>query len=153
MYVARTEAATAPVERRPSAGSDAEQYPLELLQSQRSSYPRENMTSGEATNGEERIGRGWKYVGYPEFSKWMASANDFFVLRRFDTLNARVLLRLQDQIAELGDNLEDIDRTCMRTADDTIYSRVDSLRLDREIQPAREELLERLTTKLERYSQ
>lgn len=102
--------------------------------------------------GEDRAERGWKYAGYPAFARWMASSNDFFVLRRFDALNARVLLRLQDQIAELEDKLKAVDQTCMEAEVDTVHSRLDSLRLDRQIQPEREELLEELTGKLEQYS-
>ncbi|KAJ2901931.1 hypothetical protein MKZ38_001232 [Zalerion maritima] len=41
------------------------------------------------------------YMGYADFSRVVASDPDFFVLRRFDTLNARVLLTLHDNIAEL----------------------------------------------------
>jgi hypothetical protein len=51
----------------------------------------------------------WKYVGYPGLATWMASSPDLFILRRFDYLNARVLLTLQDQIAEKEDLLHKID--------------------------------------------
>lgn len=40
----------------------------------------------------------WKYIGYPTCSKWMASDADFFVLRRFDDLNVRVILHMQCEL-------------------------------------------------------
>ena len=58
--------------------------------------------------------RPWKYVGYRGFSTFLASDNDFFILRRFGTLHARVLLALQDQISVLGETLNTIDREASR---------------------------------------
>ncbi|KAF9891652.1 hypothetical protein FE257_003664 [Aspergillus nanangensis] len=52
----------------------------------------------------------WKYLGYKAFSEWSASDNDFFVLRRFSTLNTRVMLKMQDEIVRL-EELAEIDRT------------------------------------------
>jgi hypothetical protein len=43
--------------------------------------------------------RSWQYQGYPALSDWMASSNDFFLLRRFSHLQARCLLYLQNEIA------------------------------------------------------
>lgn len=48
----------------------------------------------------------WKYVGYQAFSRFVSSDNDFFVLRRFGALSARVLLRLQDQLTQIEEDLE-----------------------------------------------
>ena len=47
----------------------------------------------------------WKYSGYQSFSAFVASNNDFFVLRRFGDLSARVLLGLQDQLSCLEEGL------------------------------------------------
>ena len=47
----------------------------------------------------------WKYLGYRSFADFVASDNDFFVLRRFGALSARVLLRLQDQLSQLEEQL------------------------------------------------
>jgi hypothetical protein len=47
---------------------------------------------------EEVQAKPWKYIGYPTFSKWMASDADFFVLRRFDDLNVRVILHMQCEL-------------------------------------------------------
>ncbi|KAM0719086.1 hypothetical protein Q7P37_004991 [Cladosporium fusiforme] len=42
----------------------------------------------------------WQYFGYPALSDWMASSNDFFVLRRFSPVQVRCLLYLQNEIAK-----------------------------------------------------
>jgi hypothetical protein len=44
-----------------------------------------------------------KYTGYRVFSRYVASDQAFFIVRRFGTLNARVLLAMQDEIAALED--------------------------------------------------
>lgn len=51
----------------------------------------------------------WKYVGYPGFSEFIVSDHDFFMLRAFSKITARVLLMLQDEIVQLETNLEDLD--------------------------------------------
>jgi hypothetical protein len=51
----------------------------------------------------------WKYEGYPGFAKWMASSDDFFVLRRFGQMNTRVLLLMQDRIKRKEEELFNID--------------------------------------------
>lgn len=55
---------------------------------------------------EDRKKQPWKYVGYRNFCEFVASDDDFFVLRRFSVLSARVLLALQDELAELEGQLE-----------------------------------------------
>jgi hypothetical protein len=47
----------------------------------------------------------WKHVGYRGFCEFVASDHDFFLLRRFGKLSARVLLALQDELSELEDQL------------------------------------------------
>lgn len=53
----------------------------------------------------------WKYAGYPQFSKFIASDDDFFKLRAFGTISARVLLMLQDEIVQLETKLQDLDES------------------------------------------
>ena len=53
----------------------------------------------------------WKYLGYQSFSAFVASDNDFFILRRFSALSARVLLGLQDQLSRLEEDLEALEKT------------------------------------------
>jgi hypothetical protein len=55
-----------------------------------------------------------KYSGYRVFSRWMASDQAFFILRRFGTLNTRVLLAMQDEIVELEDRLNFMDEEYSR---------------------------------------
>ena len=52
----------------------------------------------------------WKYVGYRSFSAFIASDHDFFILRKFGALSARVLLRLQDQLSQLEEELEAVEK-------------------------------------------
>lgn len=63
---------------------------------------------------EEADVQPWRWRGYPSFAKWMASDNDFLVLRRFGSLHARVALMLQDQLAWLEQELEKEDDACKR---------------------------------------
>lgn len=65
---------------------------------------------------EEIQQKPWKYLGYRAFSEFIASDNDFFVIRRFGTLNARIILALQDQLSQLEETLNKLD---------TKYSQVD----------------------------
>jgi hypothetical protein len=52
----------------------------------------------------------WKYIGYKGYSDFIASENDFFVLRRFASVSARIALELQDEVVVLEERLEDLDR-------------------------------------------
>ena len=51
----------------------------------------------------------WKYLGYRAFCEWSASDNELFVLRRFTALNTRVILKMQDEIVQLEEELAEID--------------------------------------------
>jgi len=64
-------------------------------------------------SSEEKDNMPWQYYGYPALSNWMASANDFFLLRRFSPLQVRCLLHLQNQIAVRGKRLDEWDRFAM----------------------------------------
>ena len=55
---------------------------------------------------EEKRGQSHQYHGYSTFAKWMASSNDFFLLRRFSVVTARSLLYLQHRIAKIERDLE-----------------------------------------------
>jgi hypothetical protein len=52
----------------------------------------------------------WKYIGYMGYASWVASSDTFFHVRRFATLNARVILALQDEISVLEEKLHELDR-------------------------------------------
>jgi hypothetical protein len=68
-------------------------------------------SSAESVSLKEEIEKPWKYVGYKVFSRWIASDPSFFVLRRFGTLNVRVALSLQDEIAQLEEKLDFMDKS------------------------------------------
>ncbi|KAF2790450.1 hypothetical protein K505DRAFT_340422 [Melanomma pulvis-pyrius CBS 109.77] len=67
-------------------------------------------SSAESVSLKEEKEKPWKYIGYKVFSRWVASDPSFFVLRRFGTLNARVALSLQDEIAQLEEKLDYMDK-------------------------------------------
>lgn len=59
----------------------------------------------------------WRYIGYKGFSEWAASDSDFFVIRRFDTLAARIILFLQWRISSLESDLDKLDWARMFESD------------------------------------
>lgn len=58
----------------------------------------------------------WKYIGYRVFSKWIASDQSFFIIRRFGALQARVVLSLQDEIVRMEEELDSMDKAYSRRA-------------------------------------
>ncbi|PYH42969.1 uncharacterized protein BP01DRAFT_384919 [Aspergillus saccharolyticus JOP 1030-1] len=71
-------------------------------------------TAPEATDTtltqEEIDQKPWKYLGYHVYSTFLSSDRDFCNFRRFDRLNVRVLLLMQDEIVQLEEELDEIDR-------------------------------------------
>jgi Family of unknown function (DUF6594) len=51
----------------------------------------------------------WKYKGYKHYSWFLASDDDFLIFRRFGTLNARVILAMQDGISAAEAKLKALD--------------------------------------------
>ncbi|RSL60017.1 hypothetical protein CEP54_006973 [Fusarium duplospermum] len=51
----------------------------------------------------------WKFIGYKGYTEFISSEDDWFILRRFDTLNVRVSLALQDEISVLEKKLRELD--------------------------------------------
>ncbi|MCJ1457774.1 hypothetical protein MMC28_008143 [Mycoblastus sanguinarius] len=86
----------------------------------------------------------WRHRGYRELCKWTASDDDFFVLRRFGELSARVLLRMQDRIVQLEEELRQEDISNMKSANHNGTFRYD-------ISCQRHNILEELTWRLEKY--
>ena len=83
-------------------------------------------------------------MGYPAMCTWMASDDDFFVLRRFGKLGARVALQMQDHIVRLEEELENEDRQCRDCEQSS-----GSLRDDPS--ERRQEILEELTVRIGSY--
>lgn len=90
----------------------------------------------------------WKEIGYRGFSAFLASDNDFLIFRRFGSLNARLLLFLQDQIAVLEEKLEKLEQKHM--AEDAKDIHHGSFR--HEVLPQRIMLLENIHQKVREYS-
>lgn len=76
--------------------------------------------------------------------KWTASDDDFFLLRRFGELSARVLLRLQDRIVKLEEDLQRVDHMCRKNGSNNGTFRYDP-------NEERQRLLDELTSRLEQY--
>ncbi|KAL1882806.1 hypothetical protein Daus18300_000444 [Diaporthe australafricana] len=106
----------------------------------------DEVTGGQATQ-EEIQRKPWKFIGYKGYSKFIASDNDFFILRRFGTLSSRVALSLQDEIVELEERLEECD---------VAYSSRDGEDVNngtfRDDLPDRKELLQVIGKRITRYN-
>ena len=100
------------------------------------------------------------YFGYPLFTRWLASSEDCMVLRRFDQLHARVLLRKQDKIVRCEERINQIDKMHMNLFDQSNPSNNGSFREDfmqrgkggkEEELAMRDMILERLEQELKDY--
>jgi hypothetical protein len=90
----------------------------------------------------------WKYLGYKEYSKFIASDDELFLLRRFRTLNVRIALALQDNLSKLESQLAEIDRHCSQR--EAVPINNGSFR--EETQESRKVLLNDIQQKLKEYS-
>ncbi|KAL8658703.1 MAG: hypothetical protein Q9226_000817 [Calogaya cf. arnoldii] len=75
---------------------------------------------------------------------WMASDDDFFVIRRFEKLGARAALLMQNRIVQLEEQVRAEDVNCTKNGGDN-----GSFREDR--QTRRQEVMDELVWRLERY--
>jgi hypothetical protein len=111
---------------------------------QKSAQPYPDFTTAERKNSP------WKYEGYRVFSKWIASDEAFFIVRQFGSLNARVILSMQDELVQLEEELDTLDKKVSRKGDpDTIHNgsfRLDGYRRRKVL------LTGEITDKLGRYS-
>lgn len=94
----------------------------------------------------------WKYEGYQAFSRWMASDDDFFVFRRFESLNANTILWMQDKISRLEEELQELHRNEEDAKSDE-YGRNDSFRFDETYLPRRDQIMCELSRQLQHYSE
>lgn len=95
--------------------------------------------------------RPWVNEGYPEFSKLMASDDDLFVFRRFATVNARVILWMQYQIAQKEARLDELDEH-VRKASEADDGRNNSFTWDTQHFPERDALMRELSALVLHYS-
>ena len=79
-------------------------------------------SSAENVSPDEEKEKPWKYIGYKVFSRWVASDPSFFVIRRFGTLNARVALSLQNEIVQLEERLDHLDKFYSDRGTDDIHN-------------------------------
>lgn len=78
---------------------------------------------------------------------WMASDDDFFVLRRFGKLGARVALYMQDQISALEEDLQIEDDLCRKA----VKEESDSGTFRKDPRQLRQQIMIQLCIKLEQY--
>ena len=71
----------------------------------------QNHTLNGKPTAEKVEAKYWRDSGYQSFSKFVASDNDFFVLRRFSALTARILLNLQDQLSQQEEKLDALEKS------------------------------------------
>ncbi|KAH6884166.1 hypothetical protein B0T10DRAFT_551079 [Thelonectria olida] len=101
----------------------------------------------EVISQDEIDERAWKYTGYRSFANYVSSDTNFFVFRRFDRLNARVLLTLQAQLTRLEDRLGALDgKYSARGAGDINNG---SIKAD---QPDRAAVIAEITEKIKEYN-
>ncbi|KAK9782859.1 putative DUF6594 domain-containing protein [Seiridium cardinale] len=89
----------------------------------------------------------WKYVGYKAYAEFISSDDDFFLVRKFGALNARIALVLQDNIVQLEERLHNLDQKNSRKESDDVNN--GTIRND--IQ-SRAELMEDIEKALGRYN-
>lgn len=108
--------------------------------------PRTSADSQNLTQSELDL-KPWKYTGYKGYTNFIASENDFFVLRRFSAVSVRVALRLQDQVTVLEEKLQRLDWESSRREAEDVHN--GSLRDDSE---ERLQVLDELRQTLMRYN-
>ena len=89
----------------------------------------------------------WKYIGYKGYADFLSSDDDFLILRRFDSLCARVALGFQDEITALEEELDELDAKHSRRESRDVNN--GTLRDDIK---ERATLLDLIATRLRRYS-
>lgn len=96
--------------------------------------------------------------GYDSLASAIGSRDDAFlkpIYRKFEILNNRILLYLQDEISEMEDELRELDHTIARedrSLGKTCSSRRAEARLPTQLQWRRLDLIGRSYTKVEQYS-
>jgi hypothetical protein len=115
--------------------------------------PLQNMSASRISNGQTSTSTKPAYLaqGYQEFSRWMASEDDFFVFRRFESLNASTILWMQYRISELEEKLQQIHEDIEKSekADNLKNS---SFKWDEKWRPERSKIMAELSGILLQYS-
>jgi len=134
---------------------DINALPLHRVPSSRQSSVKSSIASssvpippGREYTQEEADALPWKYIGYRAFSRWMASSQNFLIVRKFSAANTRVILLLQDQVADLEEQLAEIDDYCARRG----TGEFDNGTCRNDPRDDRKRVIEQLQAKLQEYS-
>jgi hypothetical protein len=88
-----------------------EMGPLQLTATQgRTSTSPQSSTINQNVTQEEVDKKAWKYIRYKGYADFIASENNFFVLRTFASISARIALSLQDQVTVLENRLGELEK-------------------------------------------
>jgi hypothetical protein len=94
----------------------------------------------------------WKYTGYKKYSWFLASDDDFLIFRRFGTLNARVLLLLQDELTVAEEKLKALDEQYSLKDAPRLHNGSFRVEQGEEKQQERRKLLLEIKDKVSEYS-
>ncbi|KAI9761703.1 MAG: hypothetical protein M1840_001734 [Geoglossum simile] len=86
----------------------------------------------------------WRDIGYRGASEWMSSEDDFFLVRRFATLNTRVLLAKQAEISGYERQLDELDDPAPDSDNSTFLE---------DPRPERKDLVKKLWRELKDYNE
>jgi hypothetical protein len=98
----------------------------------------------QPSNPPQQVAYRWRDIGYRGASEWMSSEDDFFLVRRFATLNTRVLLAKQAEISEFERQLDEMDNPA-RGGDNSTF--LEDPQVDRK------DLIKKLWKELKEYSE
>jgi hypothetical protein len=110
--------------------------------------PLQEVSLSQATSITVDLPKHWKDIGYRGYYEFLASDNDFMVFRRYGTLNAGLLLYLQDQIAVHEGELRFLEDSHA----DTDAADVHNGSFQQDMVPERKVLLDKILAKVEEYS-
>jgi hypothetical protein len=100
------------------APSNVAQPPSPIVASQPSPHPNPPIRTSNASRGStetqnltkcEIDEKPWKYIGYKGYAEFLASENDFLILRRFASVSTRIALMLQHEVSALEEKLDWLD--------------------------------------------
>ncbi|KAF2132947.1 hypothetical protein P153DRAFT_309790, partial [Dothidotthia symphoricarpi CBS 119687] len=129
----------------PGAHMPAQDIPLQSLSPL-------NTTSSVMVDEKAKRDQAWKFEGYKAFSKWMASEDDFFVFRRFESLNAGTILWMQDHISQLESRLHQIHKDIEESKPEQSLKNC-SFRWDAKYMQERNMIMSELSRQLLHYNQ
>lgn len=100
-------------------------------------------------------------AGYPSLAAFLANDDRFLMCRRFKKLQARLILEKQDEMREVEEDLEAFDRADFNRVDGDLEASPDDIpyrlttrrRRTKSEQLARQELIDRATTKFKEYAE